>query len=81
MNRLLVEKDGPVWVAKFNNPPHHYMDQYTIRELTALLDDVENNDTVRAVILTGSEPGVFIRHYDLEVPAFEAGLTPPQHMV
>ena len=65
MNRLLIAKEGPVWVAKFHNPPHHYMDQHTARELTALLDDVESSDTVRAVILTGSEQGVFIRHYDV----------------
>jgi enoyl-CoA hydratase/carnithine racemase len=65
MSRLLVEKEGPVWVAKFHNPPHSYMDHRSVAELGALLDEVESSDAVRAVILTGSEPGIFIRHYDV----------------
>jgi len=67
MSRLLIEKTGPVWVAKFNNPPHSFMDHLTAEALSLFLDEVEASDEVRVVILTGSEPGVFIRHYDLSV--------------
>jgi enoyl-CoA hydratase/carnithine racemase len=66
MTRLLVEKEGPVWVVQFHNPPHSYMDNLTAQELAALLDEVEASNAVRVVILTGSEPGVFIRHYDVD---------------
>jgi enoyl-CoA hydratase/carnithine racemase len=65
MNRLLVEKEGPVWLVRFHNPPSSYMDHLTARELSVFLDEVEASDTVRAVILTGSEADVFIRHYDV----------------
>ncbi|MFT4520596.1 MAG: enoyl-CoA hydratase/carnithine racemase [Halioglobus sp.] len=65
MKRLIVEKEGPVWIVQFHNPPKSYMDQHTAAELTALLDEIESSETVRVVILTGSEPGVFIRHYDV----------------
>jgi enoyl-CoA hydratase/carnithine racemase len=67
MSRLLVKKDGPVWVGKFNNPPHSYMDHLTAEALWDFLDEVETSDEVRVVILTGSEPDVFIRHYDVSV--------------
>ena len=65
MTRLLVEKDGPIWVVKFDNPPHSYMDHRTAEELALTLDEIEASDVVRVVILTGSQPGVFIRHYDV----------------
>ncbi|MFT4614297.1 MAG: enoyl-CoA hydratase/carnithine racemase [Bacteroidia bacterium] len=65
MSRLKIEKEDAVWVVRFHNPPHGYMDQQTAAELTVLLDEVEASDTVRAVILTGDHDGVFIRHYDV----------------
>ncbi len=66
MQRLIVEKDSGIWTVRFHNPPHHYMDQHTATALDAFLDDVEASDEVRVVILTGSEPGLFIRHYDVD---------------
>jgi enoyl-CoA hydratase len=65
MSRLLIDKDDPIWVVKFHNPPHSYMDSLTAEELAGFLDEVEASDAVRAVILTGAKPGVFIRHYDV----------------
>lgn len=66
MTRLIVEKEGPVWIVKFHNPPHSFMDYQTAQELAEFLDEVEASSAVRVVILTGSEPGVFIRHYDVD---------------
>jgi enoyl-CoA hydratase/carnithine racemase len=67
MSRLLVEKHGAVWVAKFHNPPHSYMDPLTEKALGKFLDEVEASDEVAVVVFTGSEADVFIRHYDVEV--------------
>jgi enoyl-CoA hydratase/carnithine racemase len=67
MSRLLVEKNGPVWIGKFNNPPHSYMDQLTAEALADFLDEVDASDEVRVVVLTGNEPDIFIRHYDASV--------------
>lgn len=66
MQRLLIEKDSGIWTVRFHNPPFHYMDQHTATALEAFLDDVEASEEVRVVILTGSEPGWFIRHYDVD---------------
>ncbi|ARN75568.1 hypothetical protein BST96_16525 [Oceanicoccus sagamiensis] len=66
-SRLLIEKQETVWIARFNNPPHSYMDHLTGEALTQLLDEVDGDSVVRAVIFTGSEEGVFIRHYDVAV--------------
>lgn len=66
MSRLQIEKEDAVWVVKFHNPPKGYMDQHTAAELAQFLDEVEESDSVRAVILTGSEDGIFIRHYDVQ---------------
>jgi enoyl-CoA hydratase/carnithine racemase len=65
MKRLIVEQEGPVWVVRFHNPPHQDMDHVTAEELSELLDAVEASSELRAVIFTGSEEGVFIRHYDV----------------
>jgi enoyl-CoA hydratase/carnithine racemase len=65
MKRIILENNGPVWLVTFHNPPHSYMDHVTATELMSVLDEVEASAAVRAVILTGSEPGVFIRHYDV----------------
>jgi enoyl-CoA hydratase/carnithine racemase len=66
MTRLIVEKEGPVWIVRFHNPPHSFMDYQTAQDLAEFLDEVEASNAVRVVILTGSEPGVFIRHYDVD---------------
>lgn len=67
MSRLLVEKNESVWIAKFHNPPQGYMDHLTAEALSEFLDEVEANEQLRVVILTGSQPDVFIRHYDVSV--------------
>lgn len=65
MQRLIVEKRSAIWTVRFYNPPHHYMDLHTVTAFAAVLDEVQSSDEVRVVILTGSEPGMFIRHYDV----------------
>lgn len=65
MPRLIIDTSGPVWQLQFHNPPEGLMDQVTATELSDFLDQVEASDSVRAVVLSGSTPGVFIRHYDV----------------
>jgi enoyl-CoA hydratase len=43
------------------------MDSETEKELEILLDNVEQDDEIRAVIFTGGLDDVFIRHYDVSV--------------
>jgi enoyl-CoA hydratase len=58
---------GGIAVIRFANPPQGYMDEGTEAGLTTAIDQVEGDDAVRAVILTGAQEGVFIRHYDVRV--------------
>jgi enoyl-CoA hydratase/carnithine racemase len=69
MTQISIDRDGPVLIATIANPPDGFMDEETETELAALLDTVEMDESIRAVVLTGGLPGVFIRHYDVRVLA------------
>lgn len=62
-----TEVDGAIAVIRFSNPPEGYMDEGTEAGLTDALERVESDEGVRAVILTGANEGVFIRHYDVRL--------------
>jgi enoyl-CoA hydratase len=65
MPQLSVERDGAVAIVTMTNPPMGYMDSATVPELDEVTLDLEADDSVRAVVLTGGLPGVFIRHYSV----------------
>ena len=62
---VAMERIGPVAVLAFHNRPDGTMDAATEQSLHDALDGVESDPAVRAVILTGADRGVFIRHYDV----------------
>ena len=64
---VTVTSTGGIAVIRFANPPEGFMDEGTEAGLTIAIDQVEGDDTVRAVILTGAQEDVFIRHYDVRV--------------
>ncbi len=66
-DRLLVSRVGAVAILRFSNPPQGYMDDGTEAALAVALDGIERDEAVRAVILTGAQPGLFIRHFDVRV--------------
>ena len=66
--RITAARVSPaIAVARFANPPHGLMDDATEAELAQLVDAVEADDGLVAVVLTGGQPGVFIRHYDVGI--------------
>jgi enoyl-CoA hydratase len=65
MAQFTLERDGPVAVLTFNNPPDGYMDNATVPEIAAVVSEVEKDDAIRAVVFTGAQEGVFIRHYSI----------------
>lgn len=67
MNQIKLERDGAVLIGHIGNPPHGYMNDQTAEELSDLLDLAETDETIRAIILTGSLQDVFIRHYDVGI--------------
>ncbi|MBQ74722.1 MAG: hypothetical protein CMQ20_06820, partial [Gammaproteobacteria bacterium] len=62
----IVEKDGPVVIWKFNNPPQNLMNLQTAAELTELVEEFEADADLRVAILTSHLPDVFIQHFDVE---------------
>jgi enoyl-CoA hydratase len=66
-NRLQAEQLGGVLVARLFNPPAGCMDAQTETELLQLLDRIDAAPAVHLVVFTGREPGMFVRHYDVDV--------------
>ncbi|MEO9254072.1 MAG: enoyl-CoA hydratase/isomerase family protein [Tepidiformaceae bacterium] len=65
MPQVTVERDGAVAICTITNPPMGYMDRETVPELDAAMRDLEADAGVRAIVLTGGVPGVFVRHYSV----------------
>lgn len=65
--RVSMSLNGATAVVQFFNPPHGYMDEAMEAELAQVLDRLEHWPQGRVVILTGRDPGVFIRHYDVAI--------------
>jgi enoyl-CoA hydratase len=55
-----------VLTVRFDNPPHNFMDRVMIAELDDLLEDIDGDHSIGAVVLTGKPDGLFITHYDVE---------------
>jgi enoyl-CoA hydratase len=62
---IRVARDGPILIARFDNPPRHVMNPRMVAELTDLLAHVETDAQTRVLVLTGAAEGVFIAHYDV----------------
>ncbi len=65
MPQVAIDRSGPVATLTITNPPHGYMDATTVAELDAAIAELDADAAVRAVIITGGVPGVFIRHYSV----------------
>ena len=65
MAQLHLASSSGVATVTITNPPGGYMDTATVQELDAITLALETDPDVRAVVFTGSVPGVFIRHYSV----------------
>ena len=68
--RVALSLHGPVAVVRLSNPPTGLMDdvmEAELEQVLAQLDDPAAWPGGRVVVLTGGEPGVFVRHYDVAV--------------
>ena len=66
MAAVALDTDAGIATITFNNPPKGFLTSAMLMELGSFLDEVESDDSVRALILTGGLPGVFIRHFAVE---------------
>jgi len=65
MPQVTIERQGAVAICTLTNPPMGYMDSATVPELDAATRELESDDGVRAVVITGGLRGVFVRHYSV----------------
>jgi enoyl-CoA hydratase len=60
------ERTGRVLIVRFDNPPSNFMNRDMVQELKELIDSLEGDHTVGAVVLTGGRDRLFVTHYDVE---------------
>jgi enoyl-CoA hydratase len=70
---LDLRREGPTVVCTINNPPQNFLNARIVEELTTLADEVAEDESVRALVLTGGVDGIFITHYDVTELARLAG--------
>jgi len=63
--RLILETHGSALIARLDGGPQGLMGLNMADELTALVEKVEADASIRAVILTGTHAGRFIGHADV----------------
>ena len=66
-SRVDLSRRGPVAVVTLSNPPRGLMDEAMEEGLAAVIEELETDPAIRAVVLTGGQDGVFVRHYDVAV--------------
>ena len=64
--KLIVEDQGAVVCCAFTNPPRETFVGKSISEMHRLLTELESNDEIRVLMLTGASDDYFIRHYEVE---------------
>jgi enoyl-CoA hydratase len=62
-----VERDGPVIVWKYSNPPRNLLIPGAWDELVALVKEFDADPDLRVGIVTSAVPGMFIQHFDASV--------------
>src|SRR3972149_2607710 len=60
-----TRREGAALVATLLNPPRNFLNQTMGEEIKRLAAEVEADEGVRALVLTGGVEGIFITHYDV----------------
>jgi len=66
MEAVDLSVEGGIATVTFSNPPKGFMTSDMVVQLDSALESIENDESVRVVIFTGGQPGVFIRHFSIE---------------
>jgi enoyl-CoA hydratase len=73
-----TERDGRVLTVLFDVPPHNFMGRRMILELDELTRSLMRDRSIRSVVLTGANAGLFVTHYEIEeILAGAEGVGPP----
>ena len=60
-----IERDGRVMTLRLVNPPHNFMNREMVLGLEDVVEQLESDASIGAVIITGGVEGKFITHYDV----------------
>lgn len=73
--------NGAVAEIVFRNADQGFMDRAMEADLLKAVEQITQEPSVRVCVLSGADPGVFIRHYDLKVLAPQAAQMAARKMV
>jgi len=62
-----VEKEGPIIIWKFHNPPRNLVTMESGLELKALVEEFDQDPELLVGIVTSATPGKFIQHFDVSL--------------
>jgi enoyl-CoA hydratase/carnithine racemase len=62
---IIVENHGAILVARIDGGPHALLDQEIAKQLKELVDTVDKDPNIRAVVFTGTHPDRFLSHSDV----------------
>ena len=65
LETLTVRREGAVLFADIAAPPMNLLGPELVRDLVALIQDAEADDTVQVLVFTSADPDYFISHVDL----------------
>jgi enoyl-CoA hydratase/carnithine racemase len=65
MSIVRTERDGRVLTVTLDNPPRNLMNRRMVGELDALTRELEADDSIGAVVMTGAPDDVFVSHFDV----------------
>jgi enoyl-CoA hydratase len=65
MGLVTVERRGAAALVTYANPPFGTMTAAGAQEMLDKIRPLAEDDAVRAIVITGGVPGIFIRHYDV----------------
>lgn len=66
MSLIDTERVDAVLTVTLDNPPFNFLTDPMLRDLESLLVRIDQDPSIRAVVLTSAVPEVFISHYDVD---------------
>ena len=73
---LEIEDRGPVVIVRVDGGPHGLFGVDIANQLDELVDRVDRNPSVHAVVFTGAHPGRFVSHADVRWLQAEGAAVP-----
>ncbi|MCA9772992.1 MAG: enoyl-CoA hydratase/isomerase family protein [Myxococcales bacterium] len=77
MEQIKARIEERVGWIELANPPHNFMTTRMVRELDTLTEEWAERRDIRAIVITGAVPGIFITHFSIEELSASAEAAPP----